>query len=71
MKQAEECPRCGSPEPHLHPSVQFGGEVETCPHEFHLRRTYLNRPEYVENVLRKRRWQEERAQLEARTEKAG
>jgi hypothetical protein len=29
------CPRCESPEPRLHPAMQFEGEVQPCEHEFH------------------------------------
>jgi hypothetical protein len=31
----DHCPRCDSPQPHLHPAVQAGGEVQPCPHEYH------------------------------------
>lgn len=29
------CPRCNSPEPHLHPAVQFEGEVQPCNDSWH------------------------------------
>lgn len=41
---SERCPRCDSPQPHLHPAVQFEGEVQECPHEFHQRVTNQNPP---------------------------
>lgn len=31
----DQCPRCDSPAPHLHPAVQSEGEVQPCPHPFH------------------------------------
>lgn len=31
----ERCPRCDSPQPHLHPAVQHEGEVHICPHPWH------------------------------------
>ena len=49
------CPSCNSPAPHLHPAVQFEGEVETCADAFHLRQTLENRPEYIALVQAKRR----------------
>lgn len=48
------CPRCKSPSPHMHPAVQFEGEVETCPHEFHLTPTNQNTQAYIDLVLAKR-----------------
>jgi hypothetical protein len=29
------CPKCNSPQPHLHPSIQFEGEVQPCLHPWH------------------------------------
>ena len=52
------CPRCTSPHPHLHPAVQFEGEVETCTHDFHLRPTNQNRQQHIATVLAKRAAQE-------------
>jgi hypothetical protein len=43
------CPRCDSPQPHLHPAVQAGGEVQPCSHEFHRQDTPSNRP-YLPNA---------------------
>jgi len=40
--QADKCPRCDSPAPHLHPQMQFEGEVQECSHSFHLRETPQN-----------------------------
>jgi len=50
----KQCPRCASPAPERHPAVQCEGEVELCTHEFHLQRTNMNKPEYIEAVLAKR-----------------
>jgi hypothetical protein len=43
----ECCPRCHSPQPHLHPAVQFEGEVQPCSHAFHLQVTPANTPERI------------------------
>lgn len=40
------CPRCGSPKPNLHPSIQEG-EVQLCDHEFHHQITPENTAENV------------------------
>lgn len=50
----ERCPHCDSPHPHLHPAMQCEGEVEICTHDFHLKPTPQNTPEYIEGVLAKR-----------------
>jgi len=49
------CPRCDSPQPHLHPAVQYGGEVELCTHAFHLTVTPQNTPERIASVYGKSR----------------
>jgi hypothetical protein len=48
------CKTCGSRHPHLHPAVQFEGEVGICVDDFHLRPTPQNLPTYIEAVLAKR-----------------
>lgn len=49
------CPTCNSPHPHLHPAVQFEGEVGICSDAFHLIPTAQNAAEYREAVLAARR----------------
>lgn len=44
-----KCPRCGSPQPHLHPAVQFEGEVQPCEHPYHKQKTPQNPPLTNEN----------------------
>lgn len=41
------CPTCDSPRPHLHPAMQFEGEVQPCRDAFHLRVTPSNTPERI------------------------
>lgn len=49
-----KCPRCASSFSHLHPAIQFEGEVETCTHDFHLTPTPQNTPAYIAAVHAKR-----------------
>lgn len=51
MDRRNRCPRCGSPSSHLHPAVQCGGEVQVCPHDFHLTPTPQNTDAYIGAVL--------------------
>lgn len=44
----KRCPTCNSPEPHLHPSVQFDGEVEPCTDPYHLQITPQNTKQRIE-----------------------
>lgn len=46
------CPTCGSPQPHLHPAVQFEGEVQPCLDAFHRTVTPQNTPERIAAVDR-------------------
>jgi len=51
----KRCPRCNSPEPHLHPAMQFEGEVQTCLHEYHLTPTPQNTPDKISKINMERR----------------
>jgi len=42
-----KCPKCDSPAPHLHPAVQFEGEVQPCDHGFHRQVTPQNTPAMI------------------------
>lgn len=44
QRAKDRCPRCDSPEPHLHPAAQHEGEVSVCPDDFHKRVTNRSRP---------------------------
>ncbi len=46
------CPRCDSPQPHLHPAVQFEGEVQPCSHDYHKQETPENTPERIDRTQR-------------------
>ena len=48
-----ECTTCGSSEPHKHPAIQCGGEVEICANDFHLQETPQNNREYISAVKEK------------------
>jgi len=49
------CPRCNSPQPHLHPAAQFEGEVDLCTNAFHLTVTPQNTIERIAKVYGKSR----------------
>ncbi len=42
-----KCPRCDSPHRHLHPAVQYGGEVQVCTDDYHRRITPQNTAERI------------------------
>jgi hypothetical protein len=49
------CPTCNSPRPHLHPAVQYEGEVHICVDDFHLTPTNQNRPSVIAQVQLERK----------------
>lgn len=48
------CPTCDSNRPHLHPAVQFEGEVEICVDGYHIIPTNQNSEKHIAAVLAKR-----------------
>ena len=42
IQHVQHCPKCDSPAPHLHPAIQFEGEVQPCNHAFHFQITPQN-----------------------------
>lgn len=44
------CPTCNAPAPHLHPAMQFEGEVQPCRDRWHERVTPQNRPDRIAKV---------------------
>lgn len=46
----KRCSTCDSPQPHLHPVIQHGGEVQPCANAFHKQITPQNTPEMIANL---------------------
>ncbi len=46
----DTCPKCHSTAPHLHPAVQFEGEVQPCDHDFHRQVTPQNTEKRIAEV---------------------
>lgn len=46
----ERCQRCNSPAPHLHPAVQYEGEVQPCTDDYHRQVTPQNTPERIADM---------------------
>ena len=52
MSNKNKCPKCDSSAPHLHPAVQFEGEVSPCDDEFHRRITPQNSAKQIQEIER-------------------
>jgi len=52
MSENKKCPTCESPAPHLHPAMQFEGEVQPCRDDFHQRVTPQNTAERIAELAR-------------------
>jgi hypothetical protein len=50
MDRRSRCPRCDSPQPHLHPALQFEGEGQPCDHDYHRHITPENTAARIEQV---------------------
>lgn len=46
------CQTCTSPQPHLHPAIQSGGEVQPCRDAFHRQVTNQNTSDKVAELDR-------------------
>lgn len=47
------CPRCDSPEPRLHPAVQEGGEVSICPDPYHTPPVVITTEDIIASLVTK------------------
>lgn len=46
-----KCPTCDSPAPHLHPAIQFEGEVQVCYDAYHRQPTPENTPQKIASTV--------------------
>lgn len=47
----KRCPRCDSPAPHLHPAIQWEGEVQPCAHKYHHQVTASNTAKLIAQCI--------------------
>lgn len=52
MTPTKQCPKCSSPQRHLHPSLQHEGEVSLCDDPYHRLVTSENTKERTAGVLK-------------------